>query len=228
MSSSAKRIGDHRRASGTSSTATLLAVAGVGVVQAVPRVLDLHLPRSPRALRRTRSMRRRASIAKYAGLVAPSRWKRSQSGSFLRSPPTGGEEALGRGVGADDQGDRRTEPARICARAACERLAIRWRRRHTTTKRARRSSRASGRTSLRRRSLGSRCGWCRRRDEPDLAPVEVRPRRPSARAAAPYSVEVGAPLAPWVHAGAQDVQQVPGLMADPPCVGDAFDAVVVD
>ena len=41
------------------------------------------------------SMRRRAYSAKYTGLVAPSRWKRSQSGSVLRSPPTGAKKPLG-------------------------------------------------------------------------------------------------------------------------------------
>ena len=36
--------------------------------------------------------------------MAPSRWKRSQSGSSLRSPPTGCEEPLGRGVRPHHQG----------------------------------------------------------------------------------------------------------------------------
>jgi hypothetical protein len=40
-------------------------------------------------------MRRRASSAKYTVFVAPIKWKRCQSGSSLRSPPTGAKKPLG-------------------------------------------------------------------------------------------------------------------------------------
>ena len=63
-------------------------------------------------------MRLRASSAKYTGLVAPIRWKRCQSGSFLRSPPTGAKNPLGV-VSAPMTSATSQNPARICARALC-------------------------------------------------------------------------------------------------------------
>ncbi len=61
-------------------------------------------------------MRRRAYSAKYAGFVAPMRWKRSQSGSSLRSPPTGAKNPFGV-VSAPTTSATSHSPARICARA---------------------------------------------------------------------------------------------------------------
>ena len=72
-----------------------------------------------------RSMRRRASRAKYTGFMAPSRWKRCQSGSFLRSPPTGAKAPLGV-VSAPMTSATSQKPARMWARAlwrACDPLA---------------------------------------------------------------------------------------------------------
>ncbi|CAB4807404.1 unannotated protein [freshwater metagenome] len=64
------------------------------------------------------SMRRRALSAKNAGFVAPSKWKRCQSGSSLRSPPTGAKKPLGV-VSAPITMATSAKPARICARADC-------------------------------------------------------------------------------------------------------------
>ena len=50
------------------------------------------------------------------GLVAPMRWKRSQSGSSLRSPPTGLKKPLGV-VSAPTTRATSHSPARIWARA---------------------------------------------------------------------------------------------------------------
>src|SRR5215208_1984066 len=63
-------------------------------------------------------MRRRAYSAKYTGLVAPSRWNRNQSGSFLRSPPTGAKKPLGV-VSAPITSATSQKPAKIWARALC-------------------------------------------------------------------------------------------------------------
>ena len=64
-----------------------------------------------------RSIRRRANKAKYAGLVAPKRWKRNQSGSFFRSPPpTGAKNPFGV-VSAPITIATSQKPARIEARA---------------------------------------------------------------------------------------------------------------
>src|SRR5579872_1848568 len=67
-------------------------------------------------------MRRRAYSAKYVGLVAPNRWKRSQSGSSLRSPPTGAKKPLGV-VSAPTTRATSHSPARIWARAAAMAVA---------------------------------------------------------------------------------------------------------
>lgn len=64
-----------------------------------------------------RAILRRAYSAKYAGLVAPSTRKRSQSGSSGRSPPAGAKNPLG----VESAPTTRTtsaSPARIWARAA--------------------------------------------------------------------------------------------------------------
>src|SRR4051812_5903185 len=62
-------------------------------------------------------MRRRAYNAKYTGLDAPSKRKRSQSGSAVRSPPpTGAKKPFGV-VSAPTTSATSTSPARICARA---------------------------------------------------------------------------------------------------------------
>jgi len=63
-------------------------------------------------------MRRRAFRAKYTGLVAPIRWKRNQSGSLRRSPPTGAKKPLGV-VSAPITRATSQKPARISERAAC-------------------------------------------------------------------------------------------------------------
>src|ERR1700730_5395902 len=67
-------------------------------------------------------MRRRAYNAKYVGLVAPIRWKRHQSGSALRSPPTGAKNPLGV-VSAPTTRATSHKPARIWARAAAMAVA---------------------------------------------------------------------------------------------------------
>ena len=64
------------------------------------------------------SMRRRALRAKNAGLVAPSRWNRCQSGSSLRSPPTGAKKPLGV-VSAPMTMATSAKPASSWARADC-------------------------------------------------------------------------------------------------------------
>ena len=64
------------------------------------------------------SMRRRALRAKNDGLVAPRRWKRCQSGSSLRSPPTGAKKPFGV-VSAPMTMATSANPARIWARADC-------------------------------------------------------------------------------------------------------------
>ena len=48
--------------------------------------------------------------------MAPIRWKRNQSGSSLRSPPTGAKKPLGV-VSAPTTSATSHSPARICARA---------------------------------------------------------------------------------------------------------------
>ncbi|CFE49769.1 Uncharacterised protein [Mycobacterium tuberculosis] len=63
-------------------------------------------------------MRRRASSAKYTVFVAPIRWKRCQSGSPLRSPPTGAKKPFGV-VSAPITSATSQKPAKICARALC-------------------------------------------------------------------------------------------------------------
>src|SRR4051812_46693518 len=67
-------------------------------------------------------MRRRAYNAKYTGLVAPRRWKRSQSGSSRRSPPTGAKKPFGV-VSAPTTRATSQKPARIWARALWMALA---------------------------------------------------------------------------------------------------------
>src|SRR5689334_21259816 len=62
------------------------------------------------------SMRRRAYKPKYVGLVAPSKRKRSQSGSSPRSPLFGARKPFGV-VSAPTTSATSHSPARICARA---------------------------------------------------------------------------------------------------------------
>ncbi|MDF9802448.1 hypothetical protein M2436_000995 [Streptomyces sp. HB372] len=62
------------------------------------------------------AIRRRAYSPKYAGFVAPSTRKRSQSGSSGRSPPAGAKNPLG-AASAPTTSTTSARPARICARA---------------------------------------------------------------------------------------------------------------
>ena len=123
-------------------------------------------------------MRRRAMRAKYVGFVAPSRRKRSQSGSSGRSPAFGARKPFGV-VSAPTTRATSHSPARMRARAASRAWRPTRRRRSWSTP-GRRSSRGPGRSRRRRRSRRSRCGRSRRRRRTARRATRCR-RRPARR-----------------------------------------------
>ena len=136
--------------------------------------------------------------------MAPSRWKRSQSGSSGDRRFGRREEALRRRVGADDQRDV-ADARRGSARAPPRAPARRSRRRRRSSSPARRSSRAPARTSRPRRSPGSRCASSSP-PATNWTSCHATPASASAARAGVHAVldEVAAPLAPGVHADAED------------------------
>ncbi len=78
----------------TSSAVTSLRYLAYGLLRPWAAFLILTWAKSS-VVAPYRSMRRRAHIAKYAGLVMPSSRKRSQSGSSPRSPLLGLRKPLG-------------------------------------------------------------------------------------------------------------------------------------
>ncbi len=155
-----QRVGDDRGGQHVLD-ADLLAVAGVGVLQAVAGVLDL----DPGEVLRGGAVQVHpaARVHREVRRVGHAEQPEPQP---VRVVPAlagvGGEEALGRGVRADDERDLATgRPG--SARGRRRAPARRWRTRRTTWRPGRRSSPAPGRTSRRRRTRRSRCARSRRR-----------------------------------------------------------------
>ena len=148
-------------------------------------------------------MRRRAYRPKNVGLVAPSSRKRSQSGSSPRSPLFGREEALRGGVGADDERDvaEAGEDLRPRRRQRGDaRRARRVRRRHLRAVPSERL-RERGARDVAGVAVAHRVGA---RDELDVGPRHARVGERGLRRDDAVLDEVAAPLAPRVHARAED------------------------
>ena len=110
------------------------------------------------------------------------------------------EEALGRGVGADDERDV-AQTGEDAHAGLLERGATRRAGRVATSRRGRRSSPGPGRRWRRRRSRRTRCARSRRRRRTATSCQSTPASASAARAATmPYSTKWLAPLAPRVHA----------------------------
>ncbi len=158
MSMQPQRVGDHRRG-GDVVRAELLAVAGVGVGQAVAGVLDL--ARGEVLRRRAVQLDASAGVeGEVGGVGHPTRRKRNQSGSVPLPPALGARNPFGAGVGADDEGDVGQAPARMRMRADAYALRPRGAGGVAAWRCARRSSPAPGRRSSRPRTRGSHYGRC--------------------------------------------------------------------
>ena len=149
------------------------------------------------------SMRRRAYKPKYVGLVAPSRRNRSQSGSSPRSPLLGARKPFGV-VSAPTTSATSQKPARICARAVASAVTPDAHAAYDDATCAPFQPSACANVApddVAGVAVAHRVGA---RDELDVAPLDTCVGERGLRGDHAVLDEVASPLAPRVHARAED------------------------